>query len=114
VVELAVNRDRAAALGREAARRREAEARASPAGFVVKNGSKMRSRISGDMPAPVSATVTATYDVSSSVTRAVATVIDPPGGVASRAFATRFITTCSKRSRSTRTRPASPASRRTS
>ena len=62
----------------------------------------------------VSATLIATYAVSSSVTSAVEIVIVPPGLVASRAFATRFMRTCSKRSRSIKTRALTFASTRTS
>src|SRR5215831_9110352 len=54
-----------------------ASPRPDPRCFVVKNGSKMRSRSSGAMPGPVSATVT----VISSVPRVTATRTSPPGGV---------------------------------
>jgi hypothetical protein len=76
---------------------------------VVKNGSKMRARVSALIPLPVSDTSITTYsplgspssryvDASSSalaVTRRVETVITPPAPAsASAALVTRFMTTC--------------------
>ncbi len=76
-----------------------------PASFVVKYASKIRARTTGDMPMPVSDTVSATYRPgrmpssmavdSSTITSVVSTVRRPPFGMASRAFTARFITTCS-------------------
>ena len=59
---------------------------ASP--LVEKNGSKMRRRISSDMPTPVSLTVRATVSPGPFV---VAIESSPPVGIASTAFRTRFV-----------------------
>jgi hypothetical protein len=77
-----------------------------PGSLVVKKGSKMRDCSSGSIPTPVSLSVSATYapgrtpagrsGVSGRKIRlAVVTVMRPPSGIASRAFTTRLITTCS-------------------
>ena len=77
-----------------------------PAAFVVKNGSKMRACVASSMPTPVSVTEIFTYEpglmpryllATSSSTSAfdVAICSEPPFGIASRAFTTRFISTCS-------------------
>ncbi len=77
-----------------------------PSGLVVKNGSKIRSRVAASIPIPVSLTASRTCgpgrtptcsraNASSSSTLAVSMVTRPPRGMASRALTTRFMTTCS-------------------
>ena len=76
-----------------------------PSGFVVKNGSKIRSRISSVIPCPVSLTTMRTYSpgamararasCSSSTTESDAIDSTPPLGIASRALIARFTSTCS-------------------
>ena len=74
--------------------------------FVVKNGSNTFCNCSCGMPVPSSTTCTTTYCPSGTVTRSrikgafnilrsVVILISPPAGIASRAFTTRFIKTCS-------------------
>src|SRR5213596_3763646 len=55
--------------------------------LVVKNGSKIRSRIVGEMPTPVWPTVTTTAPS----TTAVVSVSTPPSGIASTALRIRFV-----------------------
>ena len=85
-----------------------------PVSFVVKNGSKTRSRVAASMPTPVSVTATRTCGPtpapslwaakpSSRSTFAVSIVSRPPFGIASRAFTARFMSTCSSWPRSART-----------
>ena len=62
-----------------------------PSSFVVKKGSKARAFVSASIPFPLSRTVSAT-DLS---TVAVSIVTEPSPAIASAAFTTRFITTCS-------------------
>ena len=97
----------AAALLDDAVDRREAEPVPLPCSFVVKNGSKMRARVSASMPLPVSLTASTTYapgatsPASPRVRRRrarrsrVSIVSVPPRGIASRALTARFRITCS-------------------
>ncbi len=89
--------------------------------LVVKNGSKMRSRVARSMPMPVSDTESITYwpgatptcsaaHSSPRVTLAVSMVRLPPFGIASRAFTTRLTSTCSSWPASALTLPASAES----
>ena len=78
-----------------------------PASLVVKNGSKMRSRIASGMPSPVSSTVSHTCSPSSAPVRMVSV---PPSGIASEALTARFISTCWSWPRSALTGRASGAS----
>ena len=77
-----------------------------PAGFVVKNGSKIRERICVSIPIPLSANVRQTnvpWRSSGSIGCAgrsitwseVVIVSRPPLGMASRALTARFIAICS-------------------
>ena len=76
-----------------------------PTPLVVKNGSKTWASTSSDIPQPVSVTDSMAYRpgftsgcrrviASSNSAFAVATTSRPPFGMASRAFAARFSTTC--------------------
>ena len=65
-----------------------------PGGLVVKKGSKIRSRVSGAMPTPVSTTSIMAWSVSGTPGPAWM-VRRPPSGMASRALATRFTSICS-------------------
>ena len=71
-----------------------------PTPRVVKKGSKMRSRISGGMPRPVSRTSPNTWPSETPVCR----VRVPPPGIACRAFSTRLRNSCSIWERSAMTR----------
>jgi hypothetical protein len=82
-----------------------------PSAFVVKNGSKMRSRISGGTPRPLSSTRISTWSGSSPTRHENRT--QPPAGTASMAFSPRFITTCCRRSSSPATGGTASKSRRT-
>ncbi len=67
-----------------------------PTSFVVKNGSKTRARVSSSMPVPVSDTRNTTpRPASSEPVFSVSTRTTPPSGIASRAFSSRFKSTCS-------------------
>ena len=68
-----------------------------PMGLVVKNGSKMRVRFSGGIPAPVSCT---SMTITPSLARAVTAMrffCAAPSGMACAAFKTRFKMTCPRR-----------------
>ncbi len=74
-----------------------------PGSLVVKNGSNTRATVSPSIPSPVSWTETQRYSPGSAPSaspaarahRWVSTRMPPPGGVASRALTTRFMTAAS-------------------
>ena len=72
-----------------------------PRGFVVKNGSKMRSRSASSTPIPVSVTRSAICGGGPATSSVSIREAHRPPGMASRAFRTRFRSTCSSS-------PASP------
>jgi hypothetical protein len=86
-----------------------------PAGFVVKNGSKIRAWTSSLIPSPVSVTVITTEgprlarpaSADAPFERLTSIASVPPSGIASRALAARFSSTCSSCPWSTSTRHGS-------
>ena len=92
-----------------------------PVSLVVKNGSKIRALVASSMPQPVSVTASIANRRTAAASRsraysgscstlAVSTVSLPPVGIASRAFTTRFMSTCSSCPTSARTDSRSGAS----
>ena len=70
----------------------------SPAGLVVKNGSKIRSRISGGIPPPVSRISTTAWPRPSvRVLTRISLRSVSPSGIACAAFSSRFRNTCPRR-----------------
>ena len=90
-----------------------------PRSFVVKKGSKMRSRVAASMPVPVSETVTTALPAAHETVAGGIVDVDrrrgdlsrPPHGIASRALTTRFISTWSIRAGSTVDRQRMPRER---
>jgi hypothetical protein len=103
---LALDRDVPAALVDDAVRGGEAEPRALAAGFVVKNGSKMRDTVAASIPTPVSVIERTSYAPGSSSTFCRANTVststwrvwkirEPPPGIASRELTAMLRITCS-------------------
>ena len=69
----------------------------TPTGLVVKNGSKMRERISGGIPAPVSLTSTITWSCTERSFTRISLRSGCPAGMACAALISRLRNTCPKR-----------------
>ena len=84
----------------------------SPVGFVVKNGSKIRSRFAFGMPLPVSEISTATRSSSAAAIRIrISFSSGVPRSMACAAFTRRLTNTCVRRASFAWTRPTSTYSR---